>query len=1479
MKKIILVLLIFFFIIESKATHLMGGEITWECIKTGPKSGQYVFQMKLYRDCQGVALNNSTEYLTVHNSTISSIILNRVSVTDLSPTCNTIDGPNSEFTCGTSNTGFSGNGNGAVEEHIYRSDTLRITGTPDSNGWHFTWSSCCRNGAITNLNLSSTTNPSEGFTLRAVMYSYTDSLGVTFPNNNDCYDSSPKFYEKPRTILEVNNGYDPTSLTNGFTYSHNAFDQEQDSISYEWGEPLDYTGYNYLSPNSYALPFVSPYSYTNPINGITLNSITGRTSYPADLAGNYVTCTKVSSYKCGQLITEIYREIQIVLIPPTCNIGLSGNDCNVRPSVVPPFYYAGTPNPYQWDTLVHCGDTVAFDFIANDNDYYPNGTQQNLLFEVSGGQFYNYNDGIPCQNPPCATFEESITGAAPPFSTANGTGTGQFEWITSCNHVIGSCSGYSPSVYTFVVRVTDDFCPAPAIENTAQVISITVYPPCDLKGNLVVNQPNCGINDGQVIFSPSGGVPPYNTYIFDMNGIPVNRDSLYQGTYQIRITDSTFCETIDTVILTNQNQLLNTITTLDPSCNGSLDGNISIQTSGGNAPYTYLWSNGDTNQILQNIGAGQYFLTATDSYNCSKSDTILLLEPTILANSSNVIDAVCNGDSNGIINVNAYGGISPYSYSWNTGDTTSSINNLSAGYYTLSILDSNNCLHLDSFLVLEPSQLNNSISGSNPSCFGFTDGSINTLTFGSVPAYNYLWNNGDTTQNLQNIGAGQYSVIINDSNNCMLYDSIVLTEPSALLVVDSSTNVSCFGSTNASVTFNLSGGTPAYIISAFGQTFPIPNPTSVTIPTIVPIPAGVYPYSITDFQGCVLQDTITITQPNPLTNSPTIGYVSCSGFNNGSINLNPLGGTGPYTFLWSTGDTTQFLVNIPSGQYFVSILDSNNCLAIDTILMLQPNQLDDSSSTIMPTCNGYSDGSINVIAYGGTMPYNYFWSTGDTSQNLQNVSAGQYIVSVIDSNSCILYDTITLLEPNAISAIDSIENVSCNGQSDGSVFLVIDGGTGSYDMIWETGDTISSITNLISDWYNISITDSNNCLLVDSFFVEEPTILEDSISTTDASCFSFSNGTATVFPFGSVSPYTFLWSNGDTSQFLQNITAGTYTVVITDHNNCVVYDTLNVGEPFVLSYNELTDSVSCFGNNDGSIDLTINGGIPPYNYLWNTGDTLEDISNLIAGTYVVNVLDSNDCLLIANIDVYEPDDLFAYFNLNYVSCNGLSDGNIDAVTIGGTPPFNYSWNSGDTTEDLLNIPSDMYILSLTDNNNCFFTDTIVVFEPDELVASLTDSNGTLVSIGSGGTTPYTYDIYSPTGIFATTSNNTGVSFIINPVLTGIYTLIVTDANGCIDSSQVTITASSIFENNALDRIKLYPNPSRDIFNLSFFNSVKQDIDISVYSLLGEKVYKEFIKDHFGNFETSFNLELFGKSMYLLEIKTKNIIINEKIILE
>jgi hypothetical protein len=701
MKKLLTILLMLFvFTNTSNASHLMGGEITWKCMKTGFDAGKYIFTVKVYRDCQGIPIDTNM-LLTTHNVPgITTIPLLYIGATDLSPACDAVDGPNSSFSCGGVNIGSAGNGNGAVEEHIYQSEPIEIIGTPNANGWHFTWSSCCRNSAISN-GLAG-----DGFSLRAVMYSYTDSSGTVFPNGNICYDSSPKFYETPRTILETGNGYDPLAFSNGFTYSHNAFDEERDSLSYEWGQPLSDLGYDYLNPNSIALSFSAPYSYNMPINSIMMNSQTGKTWYPANQQGNFVTCTKVSAFNCGQLVSEVYREVQVVLIPPTCNLGDTTNGnigadtlCNIRPLVQPPFFFPlGSPQ-YQWDTIVHCGDTVSFDFIANDYDFNPNGSQQDLQFTVSSGQFMDYNVSPPalCNNPPCATFEETSTGSVPPFISAGGHGSGSFEWITSCNHIISTCGNdLSPSLYTFIIKVQDDFCPAPAIENTAQVISITVCPPCSaLKINPTFTPVTCTQPYGTASVSPTNGMPPYYDFWFDMNGMPVNPDSLLAGDYEVRVRDSSMCESIDTITISSLIAVINSsITSTNINCFGSSNGTASITASGGASPYDFLWSTGSTNSSTTNLFSGTYMVTITDSNNCSAVDSVIITEPILLAPSLS--------SSTGYLTGNSSGGTMPYNFefwgpngfvasSFNNFGTSFSINPLVSGTYTFIVVDANGC--------------------------------------------------------------------------------------------------------------------------------------------------------------------------------------------------------------------------------------------------------------------------------------------------------------------------------------------------------------------------------------------------------------------------------------------------------------------------------------------------------------------------------------------------------------------------------------------------------------------------------------------------------------------------------------------------------------------------------------------------------------------------------------------------------------------
>ncbi|HIE73740.1 MAG TPA: hypothetical protein EYQ06_05665, partial [Flavobacteriales bacterium] len=443
MKKVVFLLLLFTLsFTQIKASHLMGGEITWECVKSGSTQGMYIFTMKVYRDCNGVNLSTNPITLSTNHPIISSMQLDWISNTDISPACDPTNSGNPQMDCLNPQ-------QGSVEEWIYQSQPVNLPGIPPATGWHFWWGSCCRNAAIVNI-----INPdSYGFTLRAIMYPYTIPPSATPENTSPCFDSSPQFNEQPKTIICT--GYP-------FSYSHNASDPELDEIVYSWGDPID-QGYAPGVPS--IIPFLAPYTINSQIPGNpTLDPTTGEISYNSVTSGNFVTCIKVSAYKCGQLVSEIFREIQVILI--ACP-NMAGGAPNNKPVVNPPFN-GGT----QYNTTVYAGDFVAFNITGTDNDIYANGSPQDLTLEVSGGQFASdYITTTSCLNPPCATFNNGA-GIVPPFSAPT-TVSGVFEWQTNCSHIASNvgCNTFS-NLYTFLIKVYDDFCPAPAI--TIATISIEV---------------------------------------------------------------------------------------------------------------------------------------------------------------------------------------------------------------------------------------------------------------------------------------------------------------------------------------------------------------------------------------------------------------------------------------------------------------------------------------------------------------------------------------------------------------------------------------------------------------------------------------------------------------------------------------------------------------------------------------------------------------------------------------------------------------------------------------------------------------------------------------------------------------------------------------------------------------------------------------------------------------------------------------------
>lgn len=619
--------------------------------------------------------------------------------------------------------------------------------------------------------------------------------------------------------------------------------------------------------------------------------------------------------------------------------------------------------------------------------------------------------------------------------------------------------------------------------------------------------------------------------------------------------------------------------------------------------------------------------------------------------------------------------------------------------------------------------------------------------------------------------------------------------PPCLSVSITGTHVKCYGASTGTATLTISGGTgPFKIIWSTGLTI---NSTMSTTSSITNLPAGYYDAQVIDLaNGCSAFDIFNVTQPNLLTSSYTQVNIKCFGQSTGSIDLSVSGGLSPYTYAWSTGINVQDQTLRPAGTYTVTITDANLCTTTNSVTLTQPAQaLDKSLTAENPSCFGYTNGSTDLTAWGGTTPYVYLWNPGSSpTQDLSGIGAGTYSVTITDANLCTQTASITLTNPPLLThSLSSVSNL-CYGETLGSINLTVNGGTlpivynwsnSNYVLSWDTED----LSNLANENYYVEVIDDNGCSFIDSVEISSPTEITSSITYFDVTSFGGSNGWINLSVSGGVGSYIYAWSNGAGTQDLTNLTAGWYVVTITDGNGCIKMDSAFISEPALpLAVSVDLTHITCFSYANGVLSAEASGGVGPYEYLWSTGSDDSEIDGLVAGTYGITVTDFNGNTTSGSYDLIQPDAIEIQSVVTDISCNGLSNGSIDISVTGGTAPYTYEWLNSQyvlaaLTEDIVNKPADTYFVEVTDTLGCLGSASITIEQPDALILIIdhTDAycagsaTGTANGIVIGGTAPYEY-------LWSTSETNAGISNLV----AGSYTLTITDDHGCLASDSVII---------------------------------------------------------------------------------------------
>jgi gliding motility-associated-like protein len=526
------------------------------------------------------------------------------------------------------------------------------------------------------------------------------------------------------------------------------------------------------------------------------------------------------------------------------------------------------------------------------------------------------------------------------------------------------------------------------------------------------------------------------------------------------------------------------------------------------------------------------------------------------------------------------------------------------------------------------------------SCFGGSDGQITVNVQGGAAPFTYSWNPNSigNVNSVSGLAGGAYSVSVTDTKGCQATASAQINVPTQLAASATGNPVSCGGACDGSATVSAQGGTPGYSYS--WNSIPPQQLQNATY-----LCAGNYIVTVTDTKGCTT--TANTSVPNTTTVIITLDSlknVQCFGAGNGGVYISANGGQLPYQYNWSNAVSTQDNPNLGPGTYTLTLTDNIGCTVGNSYTITEPPVLTSSVAfTFNPRCNGSSDGIVDVSVGGGTQPYSYLWSapTNATTQNLNNVTAATHTITVTDANGCTVTSSATLTEPSPYSITLSTTNLTCYGATNGAASVTVSGETAPYSYFWSNFSTGSSINGLHEGPFSLEITDANGCDTIVTNTITAPAAITIQLTAFEPLCADSGNGSITTAIIGGSSPFSFNWSGSNgfaSTQQNPQVGSGSFTVTVTDANNCTAKESIGVNAPSPFTVTVVGVNPGCQGDSTGLITASTNGGVAPMRYSWSTSilDTAGYVEKLRRGFYTVTVTDANGCRSTGQVFLDDP---------------------------------------------------------------------------------------------------------------------------------------------------------------------------------------------------------------------------------------------------